>query len=273
MERGDRVIAINGKLLKDIPDDASWEKVFDHWKTGAKISMNVLDRGGKKRDVSLTIGTSVQDQPMSRIITMANGPVGYLYLEGFSRAQFKDIRKHFAAFKKEGVNCLVLDLRYNGGGFINNASVLTDLIAGQILDGRPFVRLEHSERFHDRNTDYVFERLPESPHIKQIVILTTRETCSASEAVISGLKPHMPVTVVGSQTCGKPFSMYSLEFGENIILPVTARVINSRGEGYYSRGIKPDIPAKDDLTHQLGDPEEGMLKKALEIVTDAKRFN
>ena len=76
----------------------------------------------------------------------------------------------------------------------------------------------------------------------------------------------MPVTVVGAKTCGKPFAMHPLEFGGNMILPVTARVVNSKGDGCYNLGIKPDISAKDDLTHQLGDPEEGMLKKALEVL-------
>jgi len=269
--RGDRVVAINGKLVKDIPDDMPWEKAFGDWKAGSKLSMNILDRTGIRRNVSLTIGMSVQDQPMSKVIPTADGPVGYLYLEGFSNADFRDMKKHFSDFNRAGVHSLVLDLRYNSGGIIDNASLLTDLIAGQLLDGKPFIRLEHAERVRDRNIDYVFERMPDTPYINRLVVLTTDETCSASEAVINGLKPYMPVTVVGTTTCGKPFSMGPLVFGEKIILPVSARIVNSNGEGHYIRGIRPDILATDDLTHQLGDPRKGMLKKGLEVLAHSTR--
>ena len=59
-----------------------------------------------------------------------------------------------------------------------------------------------------------------------------------------------------------------MEFGEKTIFPVTSRVVNSRGEGDYTTGLKADFKAKDDLTHQLGDPQECMLKKALEILVN-----
>jgi C-terminal processing protease CtpA/Prc len=103
---------------------------------------------------------------------------------------------------------------------------------------------------------------------RRLVVLTTDDTCSASEAVINGLRPYMPIYTVGSATCGKPFGMELIEFGDKILSPVTARLLNSRGEGHYSSGIRADFKAKDDLNHQLGDPQEGMLKKALEVLEE-----
>lgn len=60
--------------------------------------------------------------------------------------------------------------------------------------------------------------------------------------------------------------MEKINFGDKTLLPVTARALNSRGEGHYVSGIRPDFKAVDDLTRQLGDPREGMLKKALEVL-------
>ena len=60
--------------------------------------------------------------------------------------------------------------------------------------------------------------------------------------------------------------MQGFKFGEELIYPITARVVNSLGDGHYGTGIRPDFQARDDLTHQLGDPQEGMLKKALEVL-------
>ena len=263
LDRGDRVVAINGTPVKDIPDDATWQVMFGPCKAGTKISMDILSRAGARRNVSLTIGTTVHDRPRSAIFQASGGPVGYLYLEDFNKAQFRCVRERFAEFKRAGVGSLILDLRYNSGGLLGNASLLSSLIAGQLFDGKPFERLEHSARLHDRDYTYKIERQPESAYIRRIAVLTTHETCSASESVINGLKPYLPVTVVGETTCGKPFLMEKLEFGDTMLFPVTARAINSRGEGYYSQGLRPDIEAQDDLAHRLGDPEEGMLKKAL----------
>lgn len=76
----------------------------------------------------------------------------------------------------------------------------------------------------------------------------------------------MPVHTVGSTTCGKAYVMQGLRFGDEIIYPITARVVNSLGDGHYISGIRPDFKANDDLNHQLGDPQEGMLEKALEVL-------
>jgi len=164
------------------------------------------------------------------------------------------------------VHDLVLDLRYNTGGYIRKASMLANLIVGKALGGKMFLKTEHSLRQKDSDLEYHFAQLPESLDTRRLVVLTTNETCSASEAIINGLRPYIPVYTVGSITCGKPYIMEKINFGDKTLLPVTARALNSRGEGHYISGIRPDFKAVDDLTRQLGDPREGMLKKALEVL-------
>lgn len=265
--RGDRIIAINGTWMRDIKNDDDFKKQFGKLESGSRISLNVLTRSGMERNVSMLVGINPQDPPKSSIITTVNGnKVGYLYLVSFNSAQFKQIKKHFAAFKAEGVRDLVLDLRYNSGGIMGQASTLANLIGGQTLDGKLFVRWEHAPRNEDLDLEYKFKRLPESILTRRVVVLTTEETCSASENIINGLRPYRPLYTVGSTTCGKPYGMDGVEFGDKTLYPVTARIVNIRGEGDYIRGIKADFKAKDDLTHQLGDPQEGMLKKALEVL-------
>lgn len=267
LKRGDRVVKINGVNTKDIKDDDTWEKLFGKWKRDKVVSLNVVTRTGSSRNVSMTIGSSIQDPPISKVIHTEKGnSIGYLYLEGFNAAQFKNITEHFEKFKKEGVQDLVLDLRYNQGGSIMKASILTDLIAGGLLEGKLFIKAARSQRYEDDNEEYLFEKHPDSINARRLIILTTDETCSASETVINGLRPYMPVYTVGSTTCGKPYIMQAIEFGENTLMPITARAVNSLGEGHYTKGIRADFKAEDDLTHQLGDPKEGMLMKALEVL-------
>ena len=267
--RGDRVVTINGIRVKEIGGDAAWEKLTSEWKTGAVVAMNVETRSGKKRSITMKMGINPQDPPQSAIINSLNGnKVGYLYLGSFNEAQFRHINTHFAAFKKEGVRDLILDLRYNTGGVIQDASMLAGFIAGERFDGELFIHMERASKYVDNPSEYFIERLPESIQTHRLVVLTTDDTCSASEAIISGLRPYIPVYTVGSTTCGKPYGMDGVEFGEKTLFPVTSRVVNSRGEGDYTNGLKADFKAKDDLAHQLGDPQEGMLKKALEILAN-----
>jgi carboxyl-terminal processing protease len=266
--RGDRVVTINGRHLSGIDSDAAWKKFAREWQPGAALSMNVVTSTGKKRTIAMKEAVNPQDPPQSGIITTLSGnKVGYLYLESFTVFQFEDMATHFEAFKNAGVHDLVLDLRYNSGGRMDKAVELANLIGGDAANGKLFIRWERSQRHEDDTSgEQIFECLPESIQTRRLVVLTTEDTCSASEAIINGLRPYLPVYTVGTTTCGKPFGISPVEFGDNILYPVTARLLNSRGEGHYSNGIRADFIVKDDLTHQLGDPQEGMLKKALEVL-------
>jgi len=177
------------------------------------------------------------------------------------------VAEHFEVFKNAGVHDLVLDLRYNNGGRMDKAEELANFIGGEAANGKLFIRGERSQRYEDDTSgEQIFECLPESIQTRRLVVLTTEATCSASEAIINGLRPYLPVYTVGATTCGKPYGISPVELGDKILYPVTARLLNSRGEGHYGNGIRADVIVKDDLTHQLGDPQEGMLKKALEVL-------
>ncbi len=267
LARGDRIMAVNGVQIRDLKADTNWRSLFGNGKMGSKVSLSLLTRSGKSRNVSIQVTINPQNPPENIILTTRNGnKVGYLYLEHFSTSQFKNITDHFKIFKNAGVRDLVLDLRYNSGGTMQKAEILASLIGGESVNGKLFIRWERSQRYEDNKKEYVFESSPESMGARRLVVLTTDDTCSASETVINGLRPYMPVYTVGSATCGKPYGVELIEFGDKTLAPVTARLLNSRGEGHYSSGIRADFKVKDDLTHQLGDPQEAMLKKALEVL-------
>lgn len=267
LSRGDRIVAVNGKQVKDFKDRRELGTSLNNWNDGKTVSLGILTKGGLHRTVPISFGVNLQDQPFSRIINLPKrDKIGYLYLDSFDAAHLKQIQEHFMKFKNAGVQDLILDLRYNGGGLADNSVLLANLIAGKSFFGKRFVSTEHSQRHTDQNSEHLFEKLPESLHIKRLVVITTDDTCSASEVVINGLRPYMPVYTVGSTTCGKPYVMQGFRFGEEIIYPITARVVNSLGDGHYETGIRPDFQVNDDLTHNLSYTQEGMLKKALEVL-------
>lgn len=266
LQRGDKVVAINSMTTSRFKTSQQFNDYWEQANQRQHVDLKVQHRTGQIRTVSVPLGKVQDDQPISRIVTTPNGPVGYLYLSSFNKDQFRNIRQQFSRFRKSNVRDLILDLRYNGGGDADKAALLASLIAGQALDGKLFVQAVCAPRYRDRNRTYQLQLQPESLQTKRLVVLTTAHTCSSSELIINGLRPYLPVYTVGSTTCGKPYMMQGISFGGYELYPVNARVVNSQGKGDYSSGIKPDFKAADDLNHELGDPHEELLQKALQVL-------
>lgn len=263
LKRGEEILQINDRAVKDTKGDDAWETLMGGKKAGQLIRMSVRDRSHRLRSLSLKIDSARRPPPFGTVIT---GRIGYLYLETFSTDDITAVDTLFATFKAAGVRDLVLDLRYNGGGYLDNVHHLANLIAGTRFPDRVFLEVRYNQRFHDRDNTRYLKAEVDSLAIRHLVVLTTDMTCSASEAIINGLRPYMQVTTIGTPTCGKAYSMEHITFGKQVLMPVNAVVLNSRGETIPDSGIAPDIPVADDARHDVSDPGEGMLSKALEVL-------
>ena len=102
-----------------------------------------------------------------------------------------------------------------------------------------------------------------------MVFITTRNSASASELVINGLLPHLPVTLVGDRTYGKPVGMYALEsrVSDFAYVPICFKILNSNGEGDYYDGIPVDITASDGVNFAFGNINEPSLSAAISYIT------
>ena len=126
-----------------------------------------------------------------------------------------------------------------------------------------FFRYAYNDRYPERNKVVLFENTKPALNLKRLFVLTSDETASASELIINGLRPYIPVITIGETTYGKPVGQDGIYYGEKILYITAHHIRNSRNEGDYFGGIPPTCKAKDDLTHPLGDVKEGMLKAAL----------
>jgi C-terminal processing protease CtpA/Prc len=100
--------------------------------------------------------------------------------------------------------------------------------------------------------------------LSRIVIICTRETASASETVINGLKPFLDVKLVGDTTNGKPTGMNVWSYADKFIFaPITFKMVNSAGQGDFFAGFPPDKYVVDDITHDFPDRNESCLKEAI----------
>jgi carboxyl-terminal processing protease len=238
-----------------------------------------IQRAGSKFDVTLVssvvASASVKN---TKVIDTPTGKVGYLTFDDHNAVAEKQLIDAFNLFKSQGVNDLVLDMRYNGGGLLYIASELAYMVAGPGSAGKTFERPIYNDKTAPDapipflNTAYGFASPNPAPRgmalpylgLRRVTVLTTAGTCSASEAVINGLRGvDVEVNIIGGQTCGKPYGFTPVDNCGTTYFSIEFQGVNAKGFGDYPDGLAPTCTVSDDLGHTLGDPAENVLAAAL----------
>jgi hypothetical protein len=239
--------------------------------------------------------TQFQENPIliANVIDQGTDKVGYLMYNSFLSQFDEQLNNVFADFAAQGVNQLVLDLRYNGGGSVNTAIILGSLIAG-----RPTSEVFSTEQWNPENQAFFEANDPErlvnffrntttsgtalnSLNLSKVRILTTRSSASASELVINALNPYVDLIQIGDRTSGKfqaSITVYdSPNFSRNganpahryAMQPLVLKAVNSVGVTDFINGLDPDIELREDFENlgTLGDPSEPLLARALQDIS------
>jgi len=267
IKRGWRVLKINGA-------DATYANITQLNTELGKSSQTLLLQkpDGAQQTLTLTSGAYKSDYVMNPTVFNVNGNnVGYFAFDSFLGANSgqstrDELDKVFADFKAKNVTELVLDLRYNGGGYGSVSSYLGNLIAPASAVGKVFVSSVHNQKYTSWNKVDNFKNLTNSLKLSRLSIIVTKNTASASEELINGLKPVMTVKLIGGTTHGKPVGYYGFPTMTNYVFPVALKNVNSVGFYDFFTGFPVDKMQGDDLTHDLGDPQEACLKSALDYI-------
>jgi C-terminal processing protease CtpA/Prc len=262
--RGDHITTLNGTSVPSLVASDQLGTVLAVSGIGQTIALSYADAAGGTHDASLTSALVTRPNVDNAVVLDAgNRHVGYFFFDSFIDPSNAQLDTTFATFVNEGVDDLVIDLRYNGGGELNVAQHLASLIAGNAYIGKTLVRLTFNDKHQDANQTTSFERVTSPLDLPRIYFITAGGTASASEVMINALRPYIDVVTVGSTTFGKPV-------GENIftvctydVFPITFKLENSVGFGDYFNGFAPTCPADDDATHSLGDRDEASLASVL----------
>jgi len=232
------------------------------------LETTVASRDGAERKVKVETRT-LRERRVIRAATLDAGgqPVGYVALLGFDPAGEREFIEAIAAFRAKGVRALVVDLRYNPGGYVHSAAGIAGAILGERGRGQVFATTHHNPRYRDRDRAYPF-RIPAAGGLApdRLVVITSGETCSASELLVKSLEPYLPVATVGATTCGKPVGSRIFESGKWTYALISFATRNARGEGGYFDGLPPTCAAPDDVTRELGDSAEASLREALRYI-------
>lgn len=300
LERGADIIAIDGVDVANGNDVDTLNAGLFASSAGEQHTFTVRDLGSNTtRDVVLTsesvTATVVQN---TQVFSTATGEVGYMTFNDHSsvaeQALIDAVNQLNAHDGGNGIDDLVLDLRYNGGGFLDIASEFAYMIAGAgPTAGAIFEELIFNNKhpvtdpvtgrslvpvpFHTRTQGFggpANQALP-TLDLPRVYVLTGGGTCSASEAIMNGLRGvGVEVIQIGSTTCGKPYGFYPTDNCGTTYFTIQFKGSNDMGFGDYSDGFSPanssgageDVPGcsiADDFTKQLGDITEGRLAAAL----------
>jgi C-terminal processing protease CtpA/Prc len=200
----------------------------------------------------------------------------------------------FQEFKTKGINDLVIDLRYNVGGSLAAAAMITAMTAPAITATSTFVKYSGNGRMGTRTLDFATTlSVPENGDVipfgslsnaqlqlPRVFILSGHQTVSAAELLINNLKPYTQVVQIGETTVGKDKGAIIVSDRRNpkripwIMHPLTYRLSNASGNGNYTAGIAPQY-AVDEMTRQpllpLGNTDDPLLAKALAVITGNSR--
>ena len=269
LQRGDRIVRINGQSVATLVSNGTLGSAFGPDVIGQTATIDFVKPSGAIQQALMTKRlTTIPTVSLAQVVEVDGRRVGYLFFRNFVRPSATALNDAFAALKTAGATELVLDLRYNGGGLVDVAVHLASLIGGARVSGQVMINWTHNDKVGPiLNKVTRFNETPgQTLNLQRLVVITTRQSASASELIINSLRPYMPVTVIGDTTYGKPVGQYSFNFCEKVLVPVAFSLKNVNNQGDFFDGIAADCTAPDDITHQLGDPAEASYAEALTFI-------
>jgi hypothetical protein len=290
--RGTEVLYVDGADLVYGNDVDTLNAGLFPSSAGERHTLTVRDASGI-RPVTLT-SANVESTPVPNVRTIAtgSGDVGYVLFNDHVATSEAGLVAAIQQLRDAQVSDLVLDLRYNGGGYLYIASELAYMIAGSARTaGKTFEQLVFNDRYGTRDP-YTGEALAPIPFIDttlgfsipsgaalpsldlgRVFVLTGSGTCSASESIMNGLRgAGIHVIQVGSTTCGKPYGFVPEDNCGTTYFAIQFQGVNAEGFGSYGDGFSPGgtgpagLPGcavADDFTYALGDAAEARLAAAL----------
>ncbi len=291
LKRGDVIQKINGTQIT-VANFRDLLKKTDEQHTLSYIRFNSEANGFVAQpDLSL-IPVQLSENPnfLDSIYTFGNQKIGYVVYHFFAPGSgdgstiFDDeMDAIFANFKASNINHLIIDFRYNSGGFVSSAVNLASLIAPGASQSTVFSKTKYNALVMQevpelRNQQTAFknktQNLGNTLTGNKVFILTSTRTASASELIINGLKPYMNVFLIGDLTTGKNVGSIALEDEKNPennygLLPIVSQSFNSLDQSDYSTGFTPNITIKEssERLRPLGDVNELLLRTALSEIT------
>ncbi|MDP4282941.1 MAG: S41 family peptidase [Bacteroidota bacterium] len=268
IHRGWRITKINGN--SDITTSNATFIVNNVYYSN-NSTFTFLKPDGSTVDITLSADLYTQ-QPLylDTVYNEGSKTIGYMVFNSFlgdTTSIFNNFARVMNYFSAQNVTDLVIDLRYNGGGYVAVQEKLADYLAPTSANGSLMMTETFNDKHQNYNTSLHFNKIgPLNPN--HILFIVSQSTASASELLINNLKPYMDVKLIGPySTAGKPVGFFPISVGDWYVFPISFRSLNSAGTGNYFNGLQIDSPVADGLDKDWGDTSEASLAKAIKYIT------
>jgi len=267
IRRGWRIAKLNGNSnMNNSNADFIVQQIYSSNST----SFTFQKPDGTNADIQLNAAT-YQENPifLDTVYSAGNKKTGYFVFNSFlgdTTRIYNAFQRIFDRFSRENVSDVIIDMRYNGGGYVSVQSKLANYLVPASANGSLMMKQEYNTVNKQYSSSTNFKKSG-SLNLSRVFFIVSKNTASASELLINNLKPYMDVKLVGpSNTYGKPVGYFPIPINDWYIFPVSFRTTNKNGEGNYFDGIPIDKQVGDGLNKDWGDREEASLASILKFI-------
>jgi carboxyl-terminal processing protease len=242
---GDQIVAVDGDSLAGVSSNVAASRIKG--KPGTEVNITVLDgQNGKRRTIDVERAQVRIPAVEARMETEGGRKIGYVRLGSFTRGAHGELRNEIEALQGDGAEGIVLDLRGNGGGLLDEAV----LVASIFQDSGPVVTIEGRSR-PEETLDASGDALDPLP---PLAVLVDRNTASASEIVTAALEENGLATVIGERTFGKGVFQEVIELEGGGALDLTVgEYLTADGSSILGKGVVPNEKVTDQNGAAGGD--------------------
>lgn len=253
----DVLVSVDGVSLAG----KSSEEIKNMIRNSSKSSVTlVISRNGTEMTFNVNI-ENVEDVNISYEL-IENTNIGYLQIDSFTKTISNQVNNALTDLENQGMQKLIIDLRNNGGGYLESAEDTANLF---LEKGKLIYSLENKEA----KADYYDET--DAHKTYPIVVLLNENSASASEILAAALKDSYSygVTFVGTTSYGKGLVQQTYDLSDGSMAKYTsAKWLRPNGECINGIGLKPDYEIqKEDIRDEAGYPIDNQLQKAIEVIS------
>lgn len=281
LRRGDKIIEIEGVSIAQWLTDLDAGTITSADIYGPNEAGVIRNFVWQKPDGTERVSDFIKSEVTTNTVlhrsvsTVGDKRVGYLVFNTFIELSETELEQAFSEFVAQGVNELILDLRYNGGGLIRVANQLSTQIARNSVQGEAFVKYQYNDKNTAKNTTTLFALGAGRSvlDLERVMVLTTASSCSSSELVINSLAPFIEVVQIGSTTCGKPVGQQPDIIGDYVLFAINFQTVNALNQGEYFDGLQPNCPVTEAITGDWGVANDPLYAEALSYIASGSCSN
>lgn len=224
-------VDVNGKTTSEVSNMIK--------STNGNVEIEV-NRGGITKTLTLKVSTV----SIKSVIKNKYDKTGYLRIETFSNTTYKQFKESLETLEKDGIENLIVDVRNNGGGFLNSAVEIAELF---VEKGKPIYGLQTKDKKE------MYKDTTKEKRDYKVIVLINGGSASASEVLAAALKESYGATLLGTKSYGKGTVQDTSELESGgMIKYTTAYWLTPKGVTINEKGLTPDIEVtgsfKDGMT-------------------------